>query len=167
MSKKALVKAKETDVQPKGELKDRMKNLLMFLPNLVMLCYNLLIDKRVSVTDKALFAGAIIYAIMPLDFLPDVIPFLGQIDDIYLIALTLLRLINHTDENVVRQYWRGGGDIITLIDSIAGLAPKFLPKRVTRVLTSKVELAPAGKVMQAVTKRDAPLFVEVPTDIEK
>ena len=80
------------------------------------------------------------------------------------VALTLLRLINRTDESVVRKHWPGGGDIVSLADSIANIAPKFLPKRVARVLTSKVELAPAGKVLRNITTRDEALVREIVTD---
>lgn len=127
------------------EVKRRMKGLLMFLPNMVALCGRLMMDKRVPRTEKALFAGAIVYAIVPLDFIPDMIPFVGQIDDVYLVALTLLRLINRTDEGVVREHWRGGGDVIELAESVASLAPMLLPKRIQRVLSANVEVAPEGK----------------------
>ncbi|MGI8670957.1 MAG: hypothetical protein ACR2J3_14085, partial [Aridibacter sp.] len=70
--------------------------------------------------------------------------------DLYLIALTLLRLFNYTDENVVREHWKGGGDIIALTKSIAGIAPKLLPQRVSRVLTNRVNLGDAGKIMDSV-----------------
>ncbi len=96
------------------QLKKRMKTMIGFLPNMVRLCGRLMTDARVPKTEKALFASAIIYAFAPLDFLPDFIPFIGQIDDAYLVALTLLRLINRTDENIVREHWRGGGDIVLL-----------------------------------------------------
>jgi uncharacterized membrane protein YkvA (DUF1232 family) len=142
------------------ELKRRMKNLLMFLPNMVALCGKLLTDRRVSTTDKVLFAGAILYALMPLDLIPDVIPFVGQIDDAYLIALTLLRLINHADENVLREHWRGGGDVVQLAQAIASLAPRLLPRRVQRVLSSQVEINPKGN--RTFKGRHLPALVEVP-----
>src|SRR5258706_573398 len=94
---------------PKCELKSRMKNLLMFLPNMFILCAKLMVDSRVPRTERALFAGALIYAIIPFDFIPDMIPFVGQIDDLFLISLTILRLIDRTDDRVVREHWRGGG----------------------------------------------------------
>jgi uncharacterized membrane protein YkvA (DUF1232 family) len=133
----------------------------MFLPNLVRLCANLIIDNRVPIAEKALFAAAIVYAISPIDFIPDIFPFIGQIDDLYLIALTLLRLMNHTDERVVRQHWKGGGDIISLADSVAKMAPMLLPQRVTRVLSSRVELGSAEKIMDAVKKKEK-VLVEIP-----
>lgn len=122
------------------EVKRRMKGLLTFLPQMIALCGRLMTDKRVPRVEKALFAGAIVYAIMPLDFIPDVLPFVGQIDDAYLIALTLLRLINRTEETVVRENWRGTGDVVKLAESVAGIAPLILPQRVRRVLSSRVEV---------------------------
>ena len=133
---------------------------------MVKLCGKLLTDRRVSTADKALFAGAIVYAIMPLDLIPDVIPFVGQIDDAYLIALALLRLLNHTEESVVREHWTGGGDIVSLAGSVAQIAPMLLPKRITRVLTSKVEMTDAGKSLDSLAKNRKPLFVECAPEIE-
>lgn len=133
----------------------------MFLPNLVMLLGRLLKDARVPTAEKALFVAAIAYFVMPVDLIPDIFPFIGQVDDIYVIALTLLRLVNRTDDRIVRQHWPGGGDIVALADSIAGIAPRFLPKRVARVLSSRVEMAPAGQVLRSVTERDVPLVREV------
>ena len=150
----------------KVQLKSRMSNLMMFLPNLLRLLGRLLTDSRVPTAEKALFAAAIIYVIVPLDFIPDVFPFIGQVDDIYLVALTLLRLINRSDATVVRENWSGGGDIVSLADSIAGIAPMLLPKRVSRVLSTKVELADAGKALQNITKKRNRVVAEIPADDE-
>ena len=143
-------------------LKSRMQNFLMFLPNMVVLLGRMLKDARVPTAEKALFLAAIVYVISPLDFIPDVFPFIGQVDDIYVVALTLLRLINRSDANVVREHWAGGGDIVSLADSIASIAPSILPKRISRILSSKVELAPAGKVLRGIAKRDEAVVIEIP-----
>ena len=107
---------------PALQARRRMKNLLLFIPNMVMLCARLMTDSRVPATEKALVAGAVIYAIIPLDFIPDMIPFVGQIDDSYLIAVTLLRLVDRTDARVVREHWKGGGDVVELLESMAQMA---------------------------------------------
>jgi uncharacterized membrane protein YkvA (DUF1232 family) len=125
--------------------KRRLKNVVLFIPNMVALCLRLLTDKRVPVAERALVAGAIVYAIVPFDLIPDMLPFVGQIDDAYLIALTLLRLMERTDPKIVREHWKGGGDIVELVGAAAILAAKFLPKAIRRVLTSRVEVAP-GKL---------------------
>jgi uncharacterized membrane protein YkvA (DUF1232 family) len=125
--------------------KRRLKNLLMFIPNMLLLCVRLLTDARVPAAERALVAGAIVYAIIPFDLIPDMLPFVGQVDDAYLIALTLLRLMERTDPQVIREHWSGGGDVVELIGAAALTAGKFLPERIRRVLTSRVEVAP-GKL---------------------
>ncbi|MFN2577468.1 MAG: YkvA family protein [Pyrinomonadaceae bacterium] len=144
----------------KSQLKSRMKNLLMFLPNMAMLCAKLMVDKRVPPTERALFAAAVIYALIPFDFIPDMIPFVGQIDDLFLISLTLLRLIDRTDDTVVREHWRGGGDIVQLAESAAAIAPMLMPKRIARVLLAKVKPTAEGTGLLANAARLEPVLVE-------
>ena len=144
----------------KSKLKSRMKNLLMFLPNMVVLCGKLMVDKRVPVTERALFAAAVIYAIIPFDFIPDMIPFVGQIDDLFLISLTVLRLIDRTDDAVVREHWRGGGDIVQLAESAATIAPLLMPKRIARVLIAKVRPTVEGSGLLANAAKLEPVLVE-------
>ena len=137
-----------------------MTNLLLVIPNLLLLCARLMVDPRVPAKERLLVAGAIVYAFLPLDFIPDMIPFVGQVDDLYLIGLTLLRLMSVTDSRVVREHWRGGGDVVELIGSATLVAGKLLPKKIRRVLTSRVEApnTPVGKSDTMLT----PLLVERP-----
>ena len=67
-----------------------MTNLLLVIPNMLLLSARLMVDPRVPAKERLLVAGAIVYALMPFDFIPDMLPFVGQVDDAYLIALTLL-----------------------------------------------------------------------------
>src|SRR5258707_15828759 len=126
------------------QTKGRLKNLLLFIPNMLLLCVRLLADSRVPKVERALVGGAIVYAIIPFDLIPDMIPFVGQVDDAYLIALTLLRLMERTDPKVVREHWSGGGDVVELVGAAALLAGKFLPQRIRRILTARVQ-APGKK----------------------
>lgn len=117
-----------------------MKNLLLFVPNLLLLAARLMLDPRVPTTERVLVAGAILYALIPLDFIPDVLPFIGQIDDAYLVALSLLRLMTITDPRVVREHWRGGGDVVELVGATALVAKKLLPPKIRRILSEHVEV---------------------------
>jgi uncharacterized membrane protein YkvA (DUF1232 family) len=145
----------------KLELKSRMRNLLMFFPNMVILTARLMVDSRVPRTERALFAAALIYAIIPFDFIPDMIPFVGQIDDLFLISLTVLRLIDRTDDAVVREHWRGGGDIVALAESAATVAPLLIPRRISRVLISKVRPTAEGTGLLVNASKLEPLMVEI------
>ena len=142
------------------KLRSRMKNLLLFVPNLLLLCARLMVDPRVPATERVLVAGAILYALIPFDFIPDMLPFVGQVDDAYLVALTLLRLMTVTEPHVVREHWRGGGDVVELIGSTALLAGRLLPRRIRRVLTSQVESPKLSKEQGQGTA--VPLLIERP-----
>jgi uncharacterized membrane protein YkvA (DUF1232 family) len=145
----------------KAKLKSRMKNLLMFLPNMVILSVRLMVDSRVPRTERALFAAAVIYAVVPFDFIPDMLPFVGQVDDLLLISMTLLRLVDRTDDAVVREHWRGGGDIVQLAESVATVAPLLIPRPVSRVLLSKVKPTAEGTGLLVNASKFEPLLVEV------
>lgn len=142
-----------------------MTNLLLIIPNMVLLSARLMVDPRVPAKERLLVAGAIVYAFVPFDFIPDMLPFVGQVDDAYLIALTLLRLMSVTEPNVVREHWRGGGDVVELIGSTALLAGRLLPRKIRRVLTSRVE---SPKVSSEQGKTLAvPLLIERPAQESK
>src|SRR6185503_5387610 len=63
------------------------------LPQYVRLLAGLARDPRVSMVDKMIVLGAIAYIVMPIDLIPDFIPFFGEIDDVYILVLALQRLI--------------------------------------------------------------------------
>ena len=53
------------------------------------LAWKLVRDPRTPLTAKLILAGAVLYAFSPLDFVPDFIPALGQLDDVAVLALGL------------------------------------------------------------------------------
>lgn len=129
----------------KKEARGFLTGGIMLIPNFLKLLGRLFRDSRVPMTEKALLVGTIIYIISPLDLLPDVIPFIGQVDDLYLTALVLLRLLARTDDNVLREHWDGRGDLSAIVDKVLRAAQYILPKRVQRILLGKVEIAPQIK----------------------
>ena len=141
-------------------LRSRMTNLLLVIPNLLLLSARLMVDPRVPAKERVLVAGAIVYAFVPFDFIPDMIPFVGQVDDAYLIALTLLRLMSVTEPRVIREHWRGGGDVVELIGATALLAGRLLPRKIRRVLTSRVESP--GTASRQTDTMAVPILIERP-----
>jgi uncharacterized membrane protein YkvA (DUF1232 family) len=73
----------------------------------VRLIGRLMIDARVSVVDRLLVAAAVAYVISPLDIIPDVIPFVGEIDDVVVLVTALTRLFEHAGRAVILSHWRG------------------------------------------------------------
>jgi uncharacterized membrane protein YkvA (DUF1232 family) len=53
------------------------------------LAWRLARDRRTPLLPKLLLGAAIVYAVSPLDLVPDVIPFLGQMDDVAVLAFAL------------------------------------------------------------------------------
>ena len=123
----------------KREMKSRMRELLLFVPNLLRLLISLLRDERVSQADKAILAGIIIYVISPLDIIPDFIPFIGQVDDAYLLGIAVLRLLNRADRRVVMEHWHGGTNLKGVVDNVVRVAEYFLPKGVKNVLRGRIK----------------------------
>ncbi|HEX9605831.1 MAG TPA: YkvA family protein [Gemmatimonadaceae bacterium] len=106
------------------------------LPNFLRLLGGLLTDRRVSNTDKLLVAGAIAYIVMPMDFIPDYIPFLGEIDDLFVLVLALQRLIANAGRTVIQDHWMGDPAQLRELDleRILVAAAFFLPRRIRRRL---------------------------------
>ena len=96
----------------------------------------LMADKRVSNTDKLLVGGAIAYILLPMDFIPDYIPFLGEIDDLFVLVLALQRLIGNAPRSVLEDHWMGDPAQLRSMDleRVLVAAAFFLPRRVRRRL---------------------------------
>ena len=106
------------------------------LPNFVRLLFGLMTDPRVAAIDKLLVVGAIAYIVTPIDLIPDFIPFIGEVDDVYLLVIALQRLISNAGRFVLLDHW--GGDAADLSDlnlrGALAAAAFFLPKRIRRRL---------------------------------
>src|ERR1043165_7229963 len=105
-------------------------------PAYLRLLGGLLTDRRVATLDKLLVAGAIAYIVMPVDIIPDFIPFLGEVDDLYLLVFALQRLIANTGRNVLYAHWTGAVEDLKDLNLQAALsaAAFFLPRRIRRRL---------------------------------
>jgi len=117
----------------------KIKRYLALIPNLLRLILGLLKDSRVPAEDKAILAAALAYVLNPADFVPDTIPFFGLVDDLYLIALALIRLLNHVDEEVLRTHWTGDEDLLPLVREAARLGAKLLPERIRKAVVGQIK----------------------------
>lgn len=127
------------------EAKGFLKGVIMLIPNFLKLLVRLFRDSRVPLAEKAMLVGAIVYVISPLDLIPDVIPFIGQVDDLYLVSLVVLRLLARTDDSVIQEHWDGRGDLASVVNKIVRAAQYVLPKRMQRILLGRVDIAPKIK----------------------
>jgi uncharacterized membrane protein YkvA (DUF1232 family) len=64
-------------------------------------------DERVPRSRKLLLALMVGYLALPFDLIPDFIPVLGQLDDAFVVALTLRAVLRAAGEATVREHWPG------------------------------------------------------------
>jgi len=121
---------------------DRLRNLALFVPRLLQLIGRLVTDPEVPLIDKVILGAAAAYVVSPLDIMPDAVPLLGQIDDIYLIAICLLRLMHRSGEAKLRQHWDGPEDIVQILHNVTDIATRYLPGKVRTYLRNWVESKP-------------------------
>lgn len=117
----------------------RIRSYIALLPQFLGLLLNLLRDPRVSSTDKAILGATVAYMLNPVDLVPDWIPFVGLVDDVYLVAVALLRLVLRVDEKVIKDNWRGRDDLIPILRKVADGAVAFLPARIRRSIFARVD----------------------------
>ncbi len=125
-----------TPAAPRTGAKRTVLYYIRQLPQYLRLLGGLVTDRRVSMVDKLLVVGAIGYIVMPIDLIPDFIPFFGEIDDLYILVLALQRLVSNAGRVVLLDHW--GGDPRDLADlNLRGAltaAAFFLPTRIRRRL---------------------------------
>ena len=84
----------------------RAFEILLHLPSFVRLYWRLLRDGRVSIWPKALLLGAIAYVVLPFDLIPDVIPIVGEIDDLVVLVLAARWFMQWCPPDVVHEHVR-------------------------------------------------------------
>jgi uncharacterized membrane protein YkvA (DUF1232 family) len=125
---------------PRTGAKRTVTSAIKELPHYVRLLWGLARDSRVAMIDKLLVVAAAVYIVSPIDIIPDFIPFLGQVDDLYLLLLALQRMVSRAGRGVLRDHWAGDPAVLSDINLAATLAAAafFLPpsirKRVRRAL---------------------------------
>ena len=81
-----------------------MSNPLAALVNRLRLVFRLLRDPRVPVYLKVIPFLSLIYVAMPIDLIPDMIPVLGQLDDLGIVALGVEAFIMLSPKYVVAEH---------------------------------------------------------------
>ena len=111
------------------------------IPHYLKLLVGLVRDHRVSIADKLLVAAAIAYVLSPFDFIPDFIPFFGQVDDVFLVVTAVQRLIGNAGRHVVLDHWTGPLEELhdLNVGRVLSAAAFFLPPGVRRGLKKMVK----------------------------
>ena len=121
---------------PRTGAKRTVMSYILELPRFMGLLWGLMTDARVSRIDKLLVAGALAYIATPADVIPDVIPFLGEVDDVFLLVLALRRLLRNAGHAVLLSHWSGDPERLRdlKLRNVLVAAAFFLPGRIRRRL---------------------------------
>ncbi len=137
MAKLALNAENErTTDSSRGRARKSLLRSIRQIPEYLRLFVGMMRDSRVSTLDRALVVGAILYVLSPIDVIPDVIPFLGQVDDVFLVVLTLTRLFERARREVILDHWLGDPRDLSprSLRRLLRAAAFFLPTRTRRRL---------------------------------
>ena len=131
----SAARTRET-VSPRTGAKRTVMYYIKQLPAYLRLLGGLLTDRRVNAIDKLIVAGAIAYIAMPIDLIPDFIPFLGEVDDVFLLVIALQRLVANAGRPVLLSHWTGAMEDLADLNLKAALAAAafFLPRNIRRKL---------------------------------
>jgi uncharacterized membrane protein YkvA (DUF1232 family) len=111
--------------------RSRVRDLLLFLPDLTILLVRLLRDARVPIFQKGVALAGVAYVLSPIDLVPALLfgP-VGLLDDLFVVAACLSRLLNHVHPDVVRGHWSGRGDALDAIQNVTGWFEREVSRRV-------------------------------------
>jgi len=106
-------------VTPSPDAGSGVLDLLLVLPDLTILLLRLLRDRRVPILHKGVAVAGVAYVLSPVDLVPSLLfgP-IGLLDDLFIVAACLSRLLNHVHPDVVREHWSGQGDALETIQNV-------------------------------------------------
>ncbi len=105
----------------------RLMALVRGLPSFGKLLFRMLGDRRVSLLDRAVFGGTLVYLFVPVDLVPDWIPGLGQLDDLLLVLVALDRLLYRTDAAILLEHWDGDPELLLDVRDALDRSVEALP----------------------------------------
>ncbi|HYR11708.1 MAG TPA: YkvA family protein [Longimicrobium sp.] len=136
-ARRSILDDDEDDLEPRPSFRPRgptrrkvdrdgasLMSMVRDVPAFLKLLARLATDPRVSKVDKAIVAATLVYLVSPIDLVPDwVVPVVGQIEDIYLLALALSRLVNNAGMEVLEDHWEGDpGTLEAALGALNGAA---------------------------------------------
>ncbi len=123
-------------IEPGGErvrARALIAEVITVVPNIVKLIGRLLGDNRVPLRAKLTIGAAAVYAVSPIDLIPEFVPVVGWADDILVLMFALDNLINRAGPEVVAEHWDGPGDILSLVQDVMGVSRSLMPKRMAGI----------------------------------
>jgi uncharacterized membrane protein YkvA (DUF1232 family) len=78
---------------------------------------------------KVALAAAVLYLVSPVDLVPDFVPLLGYLDDVFVAAILVDGMLNFVNRGVVLKYWPGSPESLERVARAARVLAAWVPRR--------------------------------------
>ncbi len=106
-----------------------MRALLRALPDIIRTIGGLAIDPVLPKAAKIALGAAVLYLVSPVDLIPDFVPVLGYLDDIFVAAILVDGMLNYVNRGLVLKYWPGSPESLERIARSARVLASWVPRR--------------------------------------
>ena len=106
-----------------------MKALLRALPDIVRTIGSLALDPVLPKAAKIALGAAVLYLLSPIDLIPDFIPGLGLVDDVFVAAILVDGMLNYVNRGLVLKYWPGSPESLERVARSARVLAAWVPRR--------------------------------------
>jgi uncharacterized membrane protein YkvA (DUF1232 family) len=108
---------------------DKSADYLLLAPDVFMLLWRLVTDRRVNAKNKMLLGTGVAYYLFPLDIMPEaLIGPVGYLDDLVFAVYLLNKILSDTEPEVLREHWSGSEDVFKTITSVLNAADMLVGK---------------------------------------
>jgi uncharacterized membrane protein YkvA (DUF1232 family) len=99
------------------------------LPDIVRTITGLARDPVLPKAAKVALAAAVLYLVSPVDLVPDFVPLLGYLDDVFVAAILVDGMLNFVNRGVVLRYWPGSPESLERVARAARVLAAWVPRR--------------------------------------
>ena len=111
------------------------RELIIAAPDILRLLDDLLGYGGLTREHRQHITAAIAYFVSPYDVLSEpVFGYMGYIDDLYLASYTLRRVLDDLPVDVVEGFWKGEGDLRSVVDEVYDTSSRLLGSKVGEIL---------------------------------
>jgi uncharacterized membrane protein YkvA (DUF1232 family) len=97
-----------------------VRETLAVVPDLIRLVRDLIADSATPLDVRITLAAMLAYLVSPIDLVPELIPVIGQLDDVVVGVLALRYTRRRLGSEVLRSRWQGSASGFDLLERILG-----------------------------------------------
>jgi uncharacterized membrane protein YkvA (DUF1232 family) len=118
------------------------REVAAFVPDVAYMLRGVVVDPRVPRSAKLKAGAALAYLVSPKGRVIGMIPVVGQLDEVALLAIAFQRLVAGTDAEILREHWRGSDRAFqVLLGATSALASPAGKLRRAKVVTTVASAA--------------------------